>query len=65
LTAVDVLRARGVELAAVVISESQEQPVAATETAATLARFLGATPIAVLPRTARTPLLPLLASHLR
>lgn len=65
LTAASALRARGVPLAGVVVSESLEQPVAAAETAATLARFLGPTPIRVRPRAEPTPLLPLLGPYLR
>jgi dethiobiotin synthetase len=64
LTAAAALRQRSVPLAGVVVSESLEQPVAADETAATLTRFLGPTPIRVLPRDGATPLLPLLAPWL-
>lgn len=65
LTAASALRTRSITLAGVVVSESLEQPVATAETAATLARFLGPTPIRVLPRAAPAPLLPLLAPFLR
>ena len=59
LTAASALRARGVTIAGVVVSESEEQPVPAAETAATLARFLAPVPVCVLPRAAPVPLLPL------
>jgi hypothetical protein len=62
LTAAAALRSRGVPLLAVVVSESVEQPVPATETAATFARFLAPAPVRVLPRAAPVPLLPLLES---
>jgi dethiobiotin synthetase len=65
LTAAAALRQRSVPIAGVVVSESLEQPVAADETAATLARFLAPTEIRVLPRNGATPLWPLLASWLR
>jgi len=61
LTAAEALRGRGVRLLAVVVSESAEQPVPASETAAALARFVAA-PVRVLPRTEGVPLLPLLES---
>jgi dethiobiotin synthetase len=65
LTAVAALRQRAVTLAGIVVSESEQQPVAAEETAATLARFVAAVPIRVLPRATSTPLLPLLDRHLK
>lgn len=68
LTAAAALRARGVRIAAVVVSESAEQPAPAAETARVLERFLQPTTVQVLPRTARDaipPLLPLLAPYLR
>ena len=73
LTAVTALRQRGVAIAAVVVSESAEQPMPAAETAATLARFVGTVPVRWLPRGAPeprsggnqgSPLLPLLAPYL-
>jgi dethiobiotin synthetase len=64
LTAASVLRSRGVPLAGVVVSESLEQPVAAAETAATLAGFLAPIPIQVLPRGGQAPLLPLVEPYL-
>jgi dethiobiotin synthetase len=64
LTAAAALRDRGVQLLAVIVSESAEQPVPAAETAATFARFLVPAPVLVLPRVAPVPLLPLLASLL-
>jgi dethiobiotin synthetase len=65
LTAVAALRQRGVTVAGIVVSESTQQPVAAAETAATLARFVAPLPIQVLARASSTPLLPILAHHLR
>lgn len=64
LTAVGALQARAVPIAGVVVSQSPKEPVDTAETAATLARFLGEVPIAVLPRGGRAPLLPLVAPHL-
>jgi dethiobiotin synthetase len=65
LTAVAALRQRGVTVAGIVVSESAQQPVAAAETAATLARFVAPLPIHVLARASTAPLLPILAHHLR
>ena len=65
LTAAAALRERGVTIAGVVVSESEEQPVAANETAATLARFVAPVPVCVLPQSAPVPLLPLIESHSR
>jgi dethiobiotin synthetase len=62
LTAAAALRERGVPLCGVVVSESEQQPVAAEETAAALARFLAGTPVHVLPRGGGVSLLPLLAA---
>jgi dethiobiotin synthetase len=59
LTAARVLRGRGCALAAVIVSESAEQPVEALETAAVLARFVEA-PVAVLPRLHAEQLAPAL-----
>lgn len=64
LTAAAALRERGVAIAGVVVSESEEQPVPAAETAATLARFVAPVAVRVLPRSAPVPLLPLVASLL-
>jgi dethiobiotin synthetase len=64
LTAAAALRARGVTIAGLVVSESEAQPVPAAETAATLARFVAPAPVRVLPRAAPAPLLPLLEPHL-
>ncbi|HVJ30931.1 MAG TPA: dethiobiotin synthase [Gammaproteobacteria bacterium] len=64
LTAAVALRARGVTIAGVVVSESEEQPVPVAETAATLARFIAPVPIRVLPRAAPVPLLPLIGPYL-
>jgi dethiobiotin synthetase len=52
LTAVECLRGRGRELAAVVASESAGSSVPLDDTAASLRRFLGATPLVVVPRAA-------------
>jgi dethiobiotin synthetase len=63
LTAALALRSRGVGTLGVVVSESAEQPVPSTETAAAIARFVQPTPVRIVPRNARNgdaPLLPLL-----
>jgi dethiobiotin synthetase len=65
LTAVGALRQRGVDIAGIVVSESQEQPVPAAETAATLARFVPGVPVRLLPRAAPLPLKPLLDPYLQ
>jgi dethiobiotin synthetase len=65
LTAAAALRERGVPLLGVVVSESIEQPVAAHETAATLARFVAPAGVLVLPRAAPVRLEPLLAACLK
>ena len=74
LTAAAALRERGVTLAGVVVSESEEQPAPAAETVATLARFVGPIPVRLLPRSAPVPpfgdyqgapLLPLLDRYLK
>jgi dethiobiotin synthetase len=62
LTAAAALQQRGVPLLGVVISESEEQPAPAEETAAVLARFVASTPVRVLPRGGGVSLLPLLAA---
>jgi dethiobiotin synthetase len=49
LTAAQALAARGCPIAAVIVSESREQPMPAAETADVLGRFLAA-PVTVLPR---------------
>jgi dethiobiotin synthetase len=66
LTAVAALRARGCTLAAVIVSESVEQPVPLEETAAALRRFVGPVVVSVLSRPpgAGMRLLPLLAPFL-
>jgi dethiobiotin synthetase len=64
LTAVTALQQRGIAIAGIVVSESEEQPVPAAETAATLACFVGPIPLRVLPRAAPVPLLPLLEPYL-
>jgi len=50
LTALAALDARGLDLGALIVSESPEQPTAAEETAAVLGRFTGDVPIRVVPR---------------
>ena len=50
LTTLSAMRGRGVEVAGLVISESEQSPVPPAETAATIARHAGALPIALLPR---------------
>ncbi len=50
LTAHGALTARGVPIAAIVVSQSAEAPVSTAETAASLERFVGATPVLGLPR---------------
>jgi dethiobiotin synthetase len=64
LTAAAVLRARGVTLAGIVVSESLEQPAPLHETAAALVRFVAPVPVQVLARTEPKPLLPLLTPYL-
>jgi len=67
LTAAGMLQARGQTLAGIIVNESREQPVSQTETAATIARFVGSVPVAVLPQRpgyGHAPdLLPLIAAH--
>lgn len=65
LTAAAALRARGVTIAGVVVSESEVEPVPAAETAATLARFIAPVAVHVLPRAAPLPLLPLLGPYFK
>ena len=65
LTAIAALRTRGVTLAGVVVSESEEQPVPAAETAATLGRFIAPVAVRVLPRAGTIPLLPLVDPYLK
>ncbi len=50
LTAAHALMARGIALAGVVVSESEENPVPLAETVDTLARFLTPVPVTALPR---------------
>jgi dethiobiotin synthetase len=50
LTAVDVCRSRGLRLAAIIVNESEQSTVTVEETLVTLGRFLGATPLVVIPR---------------
>ena len=65
LTAAAALRARGVMIAGVVVSESEVEPVPTVETAAALARFITPVPVQALQRAAPVPLLPLVAAHLK
>jgi len=51
LTALHALNARQISLAAIVISQSIEEPVPTAETAASLKHFCGRVPIAILPRS--------------
>lgn len=68
LTAVAALRARGLEPAAVIVSESEEQPVPLEETATAIRRFVAPVTVAALPRapaaSRASRLLPLLAAFL-
>jgi len=68
LTAVGMLRARGQELAGIIVNESADQPVSLRETAGTIARFVEPTPVTVLPRLRSydeaPDLLPLIAPYL-
>lgn len=50
LTAAAALRTAGIDIAAVVVSESEESPVPISETAATIARFLGPVPVVPMAR---------------
>ena len=50
LTAITALATRGIELAAIVICQSETEPVATAETATTLSRFSGPAPILTMPR---------------
>ena len=62
LTALAALRTRGVDPTAIIVSESEDQPVALEETTQTIRRFVGPVAVAALPRTSgATKLLPLLA----
>lgn len=68
LTAAGMLRARNVEIAGIVVNESEEQPVAAGETAAVLSRFAADVPVRVVERLdtpkGASDLLPLLRPFL-
>jgi len=52
LTALDALRSRSLAVAALVVNETPQSTVALDETAATIARFAGETPVVTLPRLA-------------
>jgi dethiobiotin synthetase len=63
LTAIAALRARGVEPAAMIVSESDEQPVPLEETTQTIRRFVAPIATGAMPRPpGATKLLPLLAA---
>ena len=53
LTTVAALRGRDIDIAGVVISESEESPVPVSETVETLQRHLGGVPVATVPRNAK------------
>ena len=55
LTTLAAIRARGVSVAGLVISESEESPVPPAETAETIAHHAGPLPIAILPRLPAGP----------
>jgi dethiobiotin synthetase len=62
LTALAALRSEAVEPAAIIVSESEQQPVPLEETTRAIRRFVGPVEVATLPRPSRaTKLLPLLA----
>ena len=66
LTAIAALRARAVEPAAIIVSESEVQPVPLEETANTIRRFVGSVSVVALPRPPGTiRLLPLLTPPLQ
>lgn len=50
LSTVEAMRARGLEIAAILVSQSVDQPVPMEETVATLARFLPGIPLVPVPR---------------
>lgn len=52
LTAARVVRDSGIDISAIVVSESPESPVPPDETAATIRRFMAPVPVVVLPRDA-------------
>lgn len=52
LTAYETLKGRNLAVDAVIVSQSPESPVPSAETKATLTRFLGDTPVVLLPRLA-------------
>jgi dethiobiotin synthetase len=64
LTALDVLRSRRIAVAAIVVSESPEQPVPLQETVATIARFTAGVPVVALPRLADSAAAPDLTTAL-
>lgn len=65
LTAAGMLEARGQSLAGVIVSASVDQPVPVEETADVMRRFLGPTPVHVLPRLGDGDAAPDLVSLLR
>ena len=68
LTAIEAIRLRGLEIAGIVISESEENPVPVVETAETIGRFVAPAPVVVLPRinpkNLRDESIPDIANHL-
>ncbi len=52
LTAASAIRAKGLQLAGIVVSESKENPVPLAETVATIRNFSGDVPVVALPRNA-------------
>lgn len=68
LTAIEAIRLRGLELAGIVISESEDNPVPVVETAETIGLFAAPAPVIVLPRIdpkyLRAETVPDIADHL-
>jgi dethiobiotin synthetase len=64
LTAIETLSTRHVEIRAIIVSESAEQPVPLAETAETIARYAGGTAVTMLPRLSRGTQAPDLAAAL-
>jgi len=53
LTALGMLKSRGLQVAGIIVDESEEQPVSLEETAAVIRRFSDDVPVIVLPRLPR------------
>jgi dethiobiotin synthetase len=53
LTTIAAMQGRGLEIAGVVVCESEESPVPILETGETLRRHLGGVPVATVPRNAK------------